>query len=150
MEPIRRAPQTCHMAESQAAARPGTPSGAVDLGDPQYFLNRELSWVAFNARVLEGVRNPALPLYERLKFLSIVSANLDEFFMVRVAGLKQQILGGVAETPPDGLLPAAQIAAIRASSSTKVWPAFTCTGRMRASTAGTWTTASARGRSVMR
>ena len=100
------------MAESQAGVRPGTPSAAVDLGDPQYFLNRELSWVAFNERVLADAGNPAQPLYERLKFLSIVSANLDEFFMVRVAGLKQQILGGVAETPPDGLLPAAQIAAI--------------------------------------
>jgi len=84
----------------------------VDLSDPQYFLNRELSWVAFNERVLADAGDGTLPLYERLKFLSIVSANLDKFFMVRVAGLKQQILGGVAETPPDGLLPSAQIAAI--------------------------------------
>jgi polyphosphate kinase len=80
--------------------------------EPRLFLNRELSWLAFNARVLEEARDATLPLYERLKFLGIVSSNFDEFFMIRVAGLKQQILGRVAETPADGLTPAEQLAAI--------------------------------------
>src|SRR5258707_6706003 len=85
----------------------------VDTLDPKLFINRELSWLAFNDRVLAEARDAALPLYERLKFLGIVSSNLDEFFMVRVAGLKQQILGGVADTPADGMLPQEQLAAIR-------------------------------------
>ena len=85
----------------------------VDAADAKLYINRELSWLAFNERVLDEARDASLPLYERLKFLGIVSSNLDEFFMVRVAGLKQQILGGVAETAADGMLPKAQLAAIR-------------------------------------
>jgi polyphosphate kinase len=93
--------------------KPGEPvaAGKVEV-EPRLYLNRELSWLAFNERVLEEARDPSLPLYERLKFLGIVSSNFDEFFMIRVAGLKQQIFGNVLDTPADGMTPAEQIAAI--------------------------------------
>jgi len=86
--------------------------GAHTESEPRLFLNRELSWLAFNERVLEEARDSSLPLYERLKFIGIVSANFDEFFMIRVAGLKQQILGEVADTQADGMTAVDQLAAI--------------------------------------
>jgi polyphosphate kinase len=85
---------------------------ASDLHANSLYLNRELSWLEFNARVLAEAENEAVPLLERLKFHAIVASNLDEFFMVRVAGLKQQLTGEVSEFPPDGMTVAEQLTAI--------------------------------------
>jgi polyphosphate kinase len=91
-----------------------TPVAAVPprLDDPSLFLNRELSWLEFNARVLSEAADDRVPLYERLKFLAIFSTNLDEFFMVRVAGILAQLVGEVDEVSPDGMDPDQQIAAL--------------------------------------
>ncbi|MEO7083628.1 MAG: polyphosphate kinase 1 [Gemmatimonadaceae bacterium] len=78
------------------------------------YLNRELSWLAFNARVLHEALDPRVPLLERVKFLGIFSANLDEFYMVRIAGIRRQVAAGVVQTPPDGLTPQEQLDAIDA------------------------------------
>ncbi|UCF17671.1 MAG: hypothetical protein JSW59_09455, partial [Phycisphaerales bacterium] len=80
-----------------------------DLNSPELFINRELSWLEFNQRVLEEGIAPDVPLAERLKFLAIVGSNLDEFFMVRVAGLMQQRNAGLKRRDPSGLTPVQQL-----------------------------------------
>jgi polyphosphate kinase len=88
-------------------------SEPVDLDNPELYINRELGMLEFNYRVLEEALDPSIPLLERVKFLAIFANNLDEFFMIRVSGLREQVAAGVIETPADGLTPAQQLAAIR-------------------------------------
>jgi len=85
----------------------------ISLDDPKYYFNREISWLEFNQRVLHEALDPRTPLLERLKFLAIFSTNLDEYFMVRVAVLKQQVAAQVSQKTIDGLTPQEQLDAIR-------------------------------------
>ncbi|MFB2936748.1 polyphosphate kinase 1 [Aerosakkonemataceae cyanobacterium BLCC-F154] len=84
----------------------------INLKDPQYYFNRELSWLEFNYRVLHEGLDERTPLIERLKFLAIFSSNLDEFFMVRVAALREQLEAHVTKLSPDGMSPKEQLTAI--------------------------------------
>jgi polyphosphate kinase len=102
--------------ESPASADPGETSDEVGeksrkfkLRSPQYYLNRELTWLSFNRRVLAEAEDKRTPLLERIKFLSIVAANLDEFFMKRIGGLKQQVGAGLLARTVDGRTPSEQI-----------------------------------------
>ncbi len=81
----------------------------LDLGDPSLYLNRELSWLQFNDRVLEQAKNKKSPLLERVKFLAISGSNMDEFFMKRIGGLKQQVIAGIQEMTVDGRTPQQQV-----------------------------------------
>ena len=90
----------------------GTGQAAADLDDPSLYLNRELTWLAFNRRVLAEAEDQRNPLLERVKFLAITGSNLDEFFMVRVAGLKAHQALGVEDFSIDGLTPSQQLTGI--------------------------------------
>src|SRR5207244_12861747 len=101
------------------AARPAyhrVMHSVVDLpaADSPRYIDRELSWLEFNARVLALAENASLPLLERAKFLAIFSSNLDEFFQVRVSGLKDQLAAGIRPTSPEGMDQVEQLRAIRA------------------------------------
>jgi polyphosphate kinase len=124
------------MSARQTAARPRRPAGnglahgdASPAGDqpaapprdlppltPDLFINRELSWLEFNRRVLEEAAEPTNPLLERVKFVAIFSSNLDEFFMIRVAGVCRKIAAGIAEPGPDGRTPTQALTAIRTTT----------------------------------
>src|SRR5690606_31712229 len=86
------------------------------IGDPELYINRELSLLEFNRRVLEQARDEGTPLLERLRFLCISSSNLDEFFEIRVAGLKQQVVFAAVQTTPDQMSPVEQLRAISQSA----------------------------------
>ena len=104
-EPVKTAPK--QETAAKAEAKP-----AVDFSDPKYYVCRELSWIAFDERVLAEARDKNTPLFERLKFLSIVSSNLDEFFMVRVASLKDQVAADYTKKDIAGMTPEEQLRAI--------------------------------------
>ena len=103
-----------------------SPASVPGLNDPSLFLNRELSLLAFQRRVLEEALDESNPLLERIKFLAIVGSNMDEFFMVRVAGLKQQVAAGVLELSPDGLAPAEQLVVVRREAAAVLAEAHLC------------------------
>ena len=92
----------------------------IQIGDPELYINRELSQLEFNRRVLEQAMDESIPLLERLNFLCIASSNLDEFFEIRVAGLKQQVAFGSSQTGPDQMIPSEQLKAISAAAHAMV------------------------------
>ena len=106
------APHDGRLTARQPRVAPQLRVAPPDLDDPALYLNRELSWLEFNRRVLAQATDPDVPLLERLRFVSIFASNLDEFFMVRVAGLLDQVEADVQKPTADGLTPAEQVEAI--------------------------------------
>ena len=108
------------------------PADEIDLDDRDLYFNRELSWLEFNQRVLELAEDADIPLLERLKFVAITANNLDEFFMVRVAGLLDQVISGVSVRTSDGRTPQQTLEEIRSraleltAAQAKLWREELC------------------------
>ena len=122
--------ETQHSPTTEAPANKDSHAAGDLVHSSQRFVNRELSWLAFNERVLEEAENLAHPILERLRFLSISAVNLDEFYTVRVAGIRGQIAAGVRELSQDGLTPEEQLAEINSRANrlmadqARVWSAL--------------------------
>jgi polyphosphate kinase len=118
------------VSSSGAAAQPASPSirlpAAPKLAKPVPLFNREFSWLEFNRRVLAEAESPSVPLLERLKFLSICSSNLDEFFMVRVSGIRDMVVASLIDRSADGLTPRQQLKGIRERASALLLDMYTC------------------------
>src|SRR5918993_3652780 len=100
-------------ATSRDSARMVTAEQRVNLSDPSLYVNRELSWLGFNERVLAQAKDQRHPLLDRMRFVSISETNLDEFFMIRVAGLQQQVASELPNPVPDGTTPEEQLSRIQ-------------------------------------
>ena len=106
----------------------------ADLKNPGLYINRELSWLAFNERVLEQARDTAHPLLERVKFLGITGRNLDEFFMIRVATTLKKLQEGIEDIAPDGYNTEQQLEAMRAGAKRQLQAQATVAAGQAAST----------------
>jgi polyphosphate kinase len=98
--------------DPSGANSPQVTEPPTDLENRDLFLNRELRWRQFNLQVLEEAEDVRHPLFERVKFLALFATNLDEFFMIRISGLRRQAAGGAGETPPHAMTPSKQMLAI--------------------------------------
>jgi polyphosphate kinase len=108
-KPTRKKAVTTRRSPGRKTAARGKARAAFNLDAPELYLNRELTWLEFNRRVLHMAEDENTPLLERVKFLAIVSNNLDEFLMKRIGGLKQQIAAGIRTPTVDGRTPAEQV-----------------------------------------